>query len=233
MLVIGGLHVGNVSQSTETAIRLRSQFGARAVVYVNSRVEEARRARDDARLTYWLDVAHCQQMLDDPPPTINPGDILSEVEFGRLALTLLGELAVSSPALAERMAAACHDVDLKRDISGGEAAFKDGDNCGRVLVSGRETGGLYSLMEYAVAGRVRRERDEAPGYGPHRHHDIEESFLVQSGRLQFLLDEQILELGRGSDFLCHVPPGTRGMAVNANVSGETVELLVSFHPGGF
>ena len=108
----------------------------------------------------------------------------------------------------------------------GGVAFADGDDRGRVLVFGRDCGGRYSLMEYVVAPRA---AGSDPAYGPHRHRDIEETFLVRSGRLEFLLDEQIIELGPG-DFV-RVPPGVRhGFA---NRSEEPAHLLVSFHPGGF
>ena len=74
-----------------------------------------------------------------------------------------------------------------------------------------------------------RPPTEAPDFGPHRHLEIEETFLVRSGRLRFLLGEAVFDLGPG-DFV-RAPPGVRhGFA---NLSGETVELLVSFHPGGF
>lgn len=113
---------------------------------------------------------------------------------------------------------------LIRDGEG--ARFEDGPDRGRVLVFGRQTGGRYSLMEYVVAARP---PTEAPDFGPHRHLEIEETFLVRSGRLRFLLGDEVFELGPG-DFI-RAPPGVRhGFA---NVSGEAVELLVSFHPGGF
>jgi mannose-6-phosphate isomerase-like protein (cupin superfamily) len=108
----------------------------------------------------------------------------------------------------------------------GGVAFEDGDNRGRILVFGHETGGRYSLMTYVVAGGP---TGASPDFGPHRHRDIEETFLVQRGRLRFVLANDVFDLGPG-DFL-RVPPGVRhGFA---NVSGEAVELLVSFHPGGF
>jgi mannose-6-phosphate isomerase-like protein (cupin superfamily) len=108
----------------------------------------------------------------------------------------------------------------------GGAAFEDGPDRGRVLVFGDDTGGRYSLMEYVVAARP--PVDE-PDFGPHRHREIEETFLVRRGRLRFLLGEALFDLGPG-DFV-RAPPGVRhGFA---NVSGEPVELLVSFHPGGF
>jgi mannose-6-phosphate isomerase-like protein (cupin superfamily) len=111
----------------------------------------------------------------------------------------------------------------------GGVAFEDGDDHGRILVSGRDTGGAYSLMEYVVAPRPPEDQAAPPAYGPHRHHAIEETFLVRSGRLSFLLGEQLLDLGPGD--VVRVPPGARhGFA---NLSDAPAELLVSFHPGGF
>lgn len=108
-------------------------------------------------------------------------------------------------------------------------AFQDGDDHGRVLVFGRDTGGLYGLMEYVAAPQPALAPDAPPHFGSHRHNAIEETFLVRSGRLRFLLDDEVLDLGPG-DFV-RVPPGARHGY--ANLSGEPVELLVSFHPGGF
>lgn len=108
-------------------------------------------------------------------------------------------------------------------------AFEDGDDRGRVLVFGRDTGGRYSLMEYVAAANAPLGPGESPHFGAHRHNEIEETFLVRSGRLTFLLDESVIELGPG-DFV-RVPPGTRHGY--SNLSGEPVHLLVSFHPGGF
>lgn len=107
--------------------------------------------------------------------------------------------------------------------------FEDGEDRGRVLVFGRETGGRYSLMEYVVAARPALAAGEQAAYGPHRHAEIEETFLLRSGRLHFLLNDDIIEMGPG-DFV-RVPPGTRHGY--ANLSGDPVELLVSFVPGGF
>src|SRR5688500_2939129 len=105
-------------------------------------------------------------------------------------------------------------------------SFEDGPDRGRILVSGDDTGGRWSLMEYEVAARP---ADAPLGYGPHLHRGIEETFVVQEGRLRFLLDEEVRDLGPG-ERVC-VPPGVRhGFA---NVSGAPVKLLVSFHPGGF
>jgi quercetin dioxygenase-like cupin family protein len=105
-------------------------------------------------------------------------------------------------------------------------SFQDGPDHGRVLAFGRDTGGRYGLMEYVVAPR---RPNEAEAYGAHRHREIEETFLVRTGALKFLLGETVHELTAG-DFV-RVPPGVRHGYVN--VSGAPVELLVGFHPGGF
>ena len=102
-------------------------------------------------------------------------------------------------------------------------AFEDGPDRGRILAFGRDTGGRYSLMEWTAAP------SEGAGYGAHRHHEIEETFLIRSGTLEFLLGDEVTTLGPG-DFV-RVPPGTRHGY--ANISGAPVEMLVSFHPGGF
>jgi mannose-6-phosphate isomerase-like protein (cupin superfamily) len=108
-------------------------------------------------------------------------------------------------------------------------SFEDGDDRGRILVFGADTGGRYSLMEYIVAPRPIASSDVEPAYGPHRHAEIEETFLIRRGRLQFLLEDQVFEM-RAGDFV-RVPPGTRHGY--ANLSTEPVDLLVGFVPGGF
>ena len=111
----------------------------------------------------------------------------------------------------------------------GEAWFEDGPDRGRILASGRDTDGRYSLMEWVVGAGEPAGSDAPRSYGAHRHRDIEETFYVKSGVLEFLLGEAVATLGPG-DFV-RVPPGVRHGY--ANVSGAAVELLVSFHPGGF
>ncbi|HEX5379113.1 MAG TPA: cupin domain-containing protein, partial [Phenylobacterium sp.] len=108
-------------------------------------------------------------------------------------------------------------------------AFEDGPDRGRILVFGRDTGGRYSLMEWTVAAGEPPPHGLPPDYGPHLHRDIEETFLIRKGRLEFLLGAAVASLGPG-DFV-RVPPGTRHGY--ANVSGAPVEMLVGFHPGGF
>lgn len=107
--------------------------------------------------------------------------------------------------------------------------FEDGDDHGRVLIFGRETDGRYSLMEFVVAARPQRAEGVAPDFGPHLHRGIEETFLVRSGRLRFLMGDKVIDLAAGD--VARVPPGVRhGFA---NLSDAAVELLVWFHPGGF
>ena len=109
------------------------------------------------------------------------------------------------------------------------AWFEDGPDRGRILASGGDTGGRYSLMEWIVAAAETPAPDAPRSYGPHRHREIEETFYVKSGNLEFLLGEQVVTLNAG-DFV-RVPPGVRHGY--ANVSGAAVALLVGFHPGGF
>ena len=106
------------------------------------------------------------------------------------------------------------------------AAFADGPDRGRILVFGRDTGGAYGLMEWIVAPSP--AGDGSRTYGALRHGGCEETFLVRSGELEFLLGDEVVRLGPG-DFV-RAPPGVRHGY--ANVSGEPAELLVSFHPGG-
>ena len=98
-------------------------------------------------------------------------------------------------------------------------AFEDGPDRGRVLVFGHETGGRYSLMEFTVTPRPAGVPSD---FGPHRHREIEETFLIRSGRLRFLLSDRQFDLGPG-DFV-RAPPGVRlGFAI---LSGGVVEMLV-------
>jgi mannose-6-phosphate isomerase-like protein (cupin superfamily) len=106
------------------------------------------------------------------------------------------------------------------------AAFEDGADRGRILVFGRDTGGAYGLMEWMVAPAP--AGDGPRSYGAHLHDGCEETFMVRSGQLEFLLGDEVVTLGPG-DFV-RAPPGVRHGY--ANVSGAPVELLVSFHPGG-
>lgn len=113
--------------------------------------------------------------------------------------------------------------------AGDGVSFEDGADRGRILVFGRDTGGRYSLLEWTVAVGDPSAEDAPRQYGVHRHHQIEETFYVRRGVLEFLLGDQVATLKAG-DFV-RVPPGVRHGY--ANVSDSEVELLVGFHPGGF
>lgn len=108
--------------------------------------------------------------------------------------------------------------------SGGGASFEDGPDRGRVLIAGESTDNVYSLMELTVAAR-----GSEVGFGTHLHHDIDEVFVVRQGMLEFLLGSEVTSLAAGD--VVRVPPGVRHGY--RNVSGEPVELLVWFTPGGF
>ncbi len=106
--------------------------------------------------------------------------------------------------------------------------FEDEDDVGRILVSGADTDGKYSLLTWQVAAGADLSSDGSPQFGPHLHRECEETFLVQSGTLEFLLDDTVTTLGPG-DFV-RVPAGTRHGY--ANISNAPVDLLVSFLPAG-
>ena len=108
----------------------------------------------------------------------------------------------------------------------GGLSFEDGQDRGRIIVSGEDTAGRNSLMAWTVAPCP---ADQAVCYGAHRHRELEETFYVVSGELDFLLDETVIPMKRG-DFV-RVPPGARHGY--ANRSGRPVALLVGFTPGGF
>ena len=109
----------------------------------------------------------------------------------------------------------------------GGTSFRSDDDFVRVLASGPETGGVFSLLEWTAA--VSNSRGRNRDYGVHRHNGIEETFYILEGSLEFILGDQILALREG-DFI-RVPAGTKHGY--ENVSGSPVKMLVSFLPGGF
>jgi len=104
-------------------------------------------------------------------------------------------------------------------------AFEDGADRVRILVSGDQTGGAYSVMEWMVAPLP---QDAQASFGAHRHGRYEETFFVLEGSLAFLLDDQVLDLAVGD--LVSVPSQTRHGYINR--SGAPVRLLVTFRPAG-
>ncbi|MEM7016568.1 MAG: cupin domain-containing protein [Pseudomonadota bacterium] len=110
----------------------------------------------------------------------------------------------------------------------GGIAFEAGADSARLIVSGKDTDGRYSMLEWTVAAGEKLADDAERNYGPHLHRRCEETFLIQSGTLEFLIDDEVVKLSTG-DFV-RVPPGVRHGY--QNTSGEPVEMLVTFTPGG-
>ena len=108
-------------------------------------------------------------------------------------------------------------------------AFEDAPDRGRVLVFGADTRGAYSLMEWIVTPRPPTPDRPDLAFGPHRHAGIEEVFVIRRGTIEFLLGEMVFTLGAND--VVRVPAGTRHGYLNC--SGEDVEMLVCFAPGGF
>lgn len=106
--------------------------------------------------------------------------------------------------------------------------FADGEDRGRIIVSSQSTGGAYSVMEWLVAPQNEAQTEPA-GFGVHQHGSIEETFLVRSGELEFLLGDEVTTIGAG-DFV-RVPCGVRHGY--RNTTDRKVDLVVTFVPGGF
>tara|TARA_R110002110_G_scaffold10551_4_gene51955 strand:- start:175 stop:654 length:480 start_codon:yes stop_codon:yes gene_type:complete len=111
-------------------------------------------------------------------------------------------------------------------LAGGER-FLAGEDEARLIVSGNDTDGRYSLLEWTVAA-VNESETSPRDYGPHLHRRYEETFHIQEGSLEFLIGEHVVTLNTG-DFV-RVPPGTKHGYLN--VSGAPVKMLVMFSPGG-
>ena len=109
----------------------------------------------------------------------------------------------------------------------GGTAFEAGADSARIIVSANDSDGRYSLLEWTVAANEEPAGDKRD-YGPHLHRRCEETFLIQSGSLEFLIGDDVVMLQAG-DFV-RVPPGVRHGY--QNVSGKPVEMLVTFTPGG-
>ena len=110
-----------------------------------------------------------------------------------------------------------------------ELQFEDGNDRGRIIVSGDEADGRYSLMEWTIGATPAHPADAPLEYFPHQHGSIEETFYIQSGELEFLMGEEIVTLKPGDHI--RVPPGMRHGY--ANRGGDEVRMLVTFIPGGF
>ena len=110
----------------------------------------------------------------------------------------------------------------------GGVSFEDGKDRARLIVSGDDTDGAYSLLEWCVGPGAQLAADVARDYGAHRHRECEEAFLVTSGELEFLLGNAV-NVFRAGDFI-RVPKGVRHGY--QNTSGKPVDMLVTFVPAG-
>ena len=113
-------------------------------------------------------------------------------------------------------------------LSGGER-FEAGEDRARIIVSGNDTDGRYSLLEWTIAAVEKPDDTDKRDYGPHLHRRCEETFHIQKGSLEFLIGNDVVTLNEG-DFV-RVPPGMKHGY--QNVSGNDVKMLVTFTPGGF
>lgn len=105
--------------------------------------------------------------------------------------------------------------------------FEDGCDRARIVISGEATNGVYSIMEWRVATMPAQSESEVD-YGVHLHRECEETFLIKTGSLRFLIGDQIVVLNEG-DFV-RVPKGVRHGY--RNVSDAPVDMIVSFLPAG-
>lgn len=103
----------------------------------------------------------------------------------------------------------------------------EGDH-GRLIVSSKDTSGRYSLMEWTVAANAERSALDRPDYGAHLHRECEETFLITSGSLEFLLGDEVVTL-QENDFVRVEAGQPHGYA---NTSGKAVAMLVGFSPAG-
>ncbi len=97
--------------------------------------------------------------------------------------------------------------------------FWFGEHLFRFLVSGDETNGSYSAMEF--------ESPHGSGPGPHVHAEAEEHFVVLEGELRFSVGDKNFVAGVG-DFV-HVPRATTHAF---EVLSDRARVFASFSPAG-
>jgi mannose-6-phosphate isomerase-like protein (cupin superfamily) len=103
----------------------------------------------------------------------------------------------------------------------------EGDHA-RLIVSGADTDGKYSLLEWVVAPEAEVSRDDPAEYGAHLHRECEETFLILSGSLDFMLGSETVVLSEG-DFVRVQPGVAHGYR---NSCGKPVKMLVTLLPAG-
>ena len=71
---------------------------------------------------------------------------------------------------------------MNTDIPGSSGtSFRSNDDFVKILASGSETDGVFSLLEWTAADWKDRGQDR--DYGIHRHNGIEETFFILEGSL--------------------------------------------------
>jgi quercetin dioxygenase-like cupin family protein len=98
-----------------------------------------------------------------------------------------------------------------------------GPNRATFLIAGEETGGKFSLTEFAAAP------PPAPSAPAHRHLDADETLYILEGEFQFILEDRTIHAPPGS--FIHIPKGTPHAV--ANVGTTTGRMLVILTPAGF
>ncbi len=113
-----------------------------------------------------------------------------------------------------------------RKVEGTQFELEEGH--GRIILSAKDTSDRYSLMEFTVSPEAERATNDGRDYGAHLHRECEETFLITSGSLEFLLGDEVRTLCEG-DFVRVASGQKHGYR---NVSGAAVSMLVSFVPAG-
>src|SRR4051812_38770389 len=91
----------------------------------------------------------------------------------------------------------------------------------RILIDGKQTNGSYAVIEMNVP----------PGSGPapHSHKDIQETFFVVKGEIEFRTADGTIQAGQG-DFVS-IPLGGDVHAFK-NISNQKVKLICTVMPAG-
>jgi mannose-6-phosphate isomerase-like protein (cupin superfamily) len=117
---------------------------------------------------------------------------------------------------------------MNEDVAGGGYGLSKGEGEARwwlgslatIKATGRETGGLYTLVEVL---------EPEGGGGPlHVHHREDEGFWIMEGELTFRIGDQTLKAGPGSFVF-----GPRGVPHSYRVDAGPARILYILSPSGF
>ena len=98
-----------------------------------------------------------------------------------------------------------------------------GKNIITFILSGEETGGIYSLTEFIVAA------PPSPGPPIHIHGTGDEAVYVIEGNIEFLLEGKTVKSSGGS--IIFIPKGTAHNL--ANLGPGTARIIIVHSPPGF